>query len=352
MHTIKGPAVFLAQFIRDVAPFNNLNGLAAWAAEKGFSAVQMPGNLPSLFNLSLAASSQTYADEVRGILAEHGLQISELSTHLQGQLLAVHPAYDRLFAGFAPAHVADQNSARQAWARQELQAAAHASRRLGLNAVASFSGALAWPFLYPWPQRPAGLIDLAFTELANRWQPVLEVYEECGVDLCFELHPGEDLHDGISFERFLEQVNNHPRCAILYDPSHLHLQQMDYLKFLDYYHQRVRMFHVKDAEFNPDGRSGVYGGYADWLQRAGRFRSVGDGQINFKAIFSKLAAYDFQGWAVLEWECCLKDSEQGAREGAQFIRQHIIQVAQHAFDDFAANQLSRAELGQLLGLQG
>lgn len=352
MQTIKGPAVFLAQFIRESAPFNSLSGLASWAAAKGFQAVQMPTNLPGLFDLTRAATSQTYADEVRGILAGYGLQISELSTHLQGQLMAVHPAYQSLFASFAPSHVADQSGARQVWARQQLEAAARASRRLGLNAVASFSGALAWPYLYPWPQRPAGLIAQAFAELARRWLPVLEVYDDCGVDLCFELHPGEDLHDGLSFERFLQQVGNHPRCAILYDPSHLHLQQMDYLKFLDYYHQRVRMFHVKDAEFNPDGRCGVYGGYADWIDRAGRFRSVGDGQINFKAIFSKLAACDFPGWAVLEWECCLKDSEQGAKEGAEFIRQHIIQVAHHQFDDFAASQLNRTELARLLGLQG
>lgn len=350
MQTIKGPAVFLAQFIRQQAPFNSLQGLANWAAEKGFKAVQMPTNQASIFDLELAASSQTYADEVRGMLAESGLQISELSTHLQGQLIAVHPAYDSLFDSFAPPDLRQNKSARQAWASQQLRAAAQASARLGLNAVASFSGALAWPYIYPWPQRPVGLIEQAYAELARRWLPILHVYEDYGVDLCFELHPGEDLHDGLSFERFLEQVGHHPRCAILYDPSHFLLQQLDYLQFIDIYHQRIRMFHVKDAEFRPDGRSGVYGGYADWLERAGRFRSVGDGQIDFKAIFSKLAAYDFSGWAVLEWECCLKDSEQGAREGAEFIRQHIIQVAGHAFDDFAASQPEASKLRQLLGL--
>ncbi len=352
MQTIQGPAVFLAQFIRAEAPFNSLTGLANWAAAKGFKALQMPTNQPQIFDLELAASSQTYADQIKGQLAEVGLQISELSTHLQGQLVAVHPAYDSLFASFAPAEFAGNSQARQAWATQQVCAAAQASQRLGLKAVASFSGALAWPYLYPWPQRPSGLIEMAFTELAQRWLPILQVYQDYGVDLCFELHPGEDLHDGLSFERFLEQVKHHPRCAILYDPSHFLLQQLDYLEFIDLYHQRIRMFHVKDAEFQANGRSGVYGGYGDWLQRAGRFRSVGDGQIDFKAIFSKLAAYDYRGWAVLEWECCLKDSEQGAREGAEFIRQHIIQVAERAFDDFAASQPEPAELRRILGLSG
>lgn len=114
------------------------------------------------------------------------------------------------------------------------------------------------------------------------------------------------------------------------------LQQMDYLTFIDIYHARIKAFHVKDAEFRPSGRSGVYGGYQPWINRAGRFRSPGDGQIDFKGIFSKLTQYDYDGWAVLEWECCLKDGDTGASEGSEFIRRHIIPVSGRAFDDFAA----------------
>lgn len=347
---IRGPALFLAQFIRGEAPFNQLDSLAAWVAEKGFVGVQMPTNLPHIFDLEQAAQSQTYCDEVTGILAQHGLVISELSTHLQGQCLAVHPAYDALFDRFAPVHVQGHPSARTEWAQQQLILAARASQRLQLNASVTFSGALAWPYFYPWPQRPTGLIDLAYQELARRWRPILDHYAQHGVDLCFEIHPGEDLHDGLSFERFLDEVEHHERCHILYDPSHFVLQQLNYLDFIDIYHQRIRMFHVKDAEFNPTGRCGVYGGYANWLERAGRFRSVGDGQIDFAAIFSKLAQYDYRGWAVLEWECCLKDSETGAREGAQFIREHIVPRSQRAFDEFAASAQEDASLRQLLGI--
>jgi sugar phosphate isomerase/epimerase len=110
------------------------------------------------------------------------------------------------------------------------------------------------------------------------------------------------------------------------------------------------MFHVKDAEFNPNGRSGVYGGYQGWVDRPGRFRSLGDGQVDFKGIFSKLAQYDYEGWAVLEWECCLKHPEDGAREGAPFIRDHIIRVTEKAFDDFAGSGVSKESLRNLLGL--
>jgi sugar phosphate isomerase/epimerase len=347
---MKGPAIFLAQFAGDAPPFNNLKAIAGWAAGLGFKGVQIPSWDQRLFDLKRAAESQTYADEVKGIVAEHGLQVTELATHLQGQLVAVHPAYDTAFDGFAAPEVRGNPKARTAWAVEQMRYAAQASRRLGLTEHVTFSGALAWPFLYPWPQRPAGLIETAFDELARRWRPILDVFDENGVNACFEIHPGEDLHDGVTFEMFLERLDGHPRCNLLYDPSHFVLQQLDYLAHIDLYHDRIRMFHVKDAEFNPDGRQGVYGGYQSWVDRAGRFRSPGDGQVNFKAIFSKLAYYDYAGWAVLEWECCLKHPEQGAREGAKFITDHLIRVTDKAFDDFGGAGTDQAANRRMLGL--
>ena len=350
MKTIKGPAIFLAQFMGPDVPFDNLSHLAGWAAGLGYEAIQIPCD-PRLFDLEIAADSQAYCDDVTGMLASHGLQISELSTHLQGQLVAVHPAYDTLFDGFAPLAVRGNPAARRAWAEDQLKRGARASQRLGLTAHASFSGALAWPYLYPWPQRPAGLVDEAFAELGRRWLPILNAFDEAGVDICYELHPGEDLHDGVTFERFLDEVNGHARANILYDPSHFVLQQLDYLAFIDIYHERIKAFHVKDAEFRPNGRQGVYGGYSGWQDRAGRFRSLGDGQIDFTAIFSKMAQYNFSGWAVLEWECCLKHPEDGAREGTDFIRKHIIRVAERAFDDFAGSGADLHGIRSLLGLE-
>jgi sugar phosphate isomerase/epimerase len=350
MKTIKGPAIFLAQFAGDAAPFNDLRSIARWAANLGYIGVQIPSWDGRLFNLTRAAESKTYADEVKGILAEAGLELTELSTHLQGQLVAVHPAYDTAFDGFAPEAVRNNPTARQAWAVDQLMKAAVASRNLGLTAHATFSGALAWPYLYPWPQRPAGLIETAFDELAKRWRPILDAFDAVGVDVCYEIHPGEDLHDGVTFEMFLDRVGGHKRANILYDPSHFVLQQLDYLGFIDEYHPRIRMFHAKDAEFNPTAKQGVYGGFQSWVNRAGRFRSLGDGQVDFGGIFSKLSQYDFDGWAVLEWECCIKDSEQGAREGAPFIRDHIIHVTAKAFDDFAAGGTDEAANRRMLGL--
>src|SRR5207247_1285181 len=151
MKAIKGPAVFLAQFAGDAPPFNSLPAIADWAARLGFKGVQIPSWDRRLFDLEKAAESQTYCDEVRGVLTEH----------------------------------------------------------------ATFSGALAWPYFYPWPQRPAGLVETAFDELARRWRPILDVFEDEGVNACFEIHPGEDLHDGVTFEMFLDRVGGHKRCNIL-----------------------------------------------------------------------------------------------------------------------------------------
>jgi len=351
MKTIKGPSIFIAQIASNEPPFDTLDHFGAWAADLGYEAVQIPSWDTRFFDLEKAAGSRGYCDELRGTLQKHGLVVSELSTHLQGQLVAAHAAYDELFDGFAPPQVRGKPQARREWAVAQLKLAAKASGNLELRAHASFSGALAWHLLYPWPPRPVGLIEEAFEELARRWRPILDAFDEAGVDLCFELHPGEDLHDGATFERFLVAVDQHPRANILFDPSHFVLQQLDYLAFLDLYHERIKAFHVKDAEFRPSGRSGVYGGYQDWVDRPGRFRSVGDGQVDFKAIFSKLTQFDFPGWAVFEWECCLKRPEDGAREGARFIRDHIIRTTGRAFDDFALAQTDRARNRRVLGLE-
>jgi sugar phosphate isomerase/epimerase len=349
MKTIKGPAIFLAQFMGDQAPFDTLENLARWAAGLGYKGIQIPCD-PRLIDLATAAESQAYCDDLRGMLAGCGIEPTELSTHLQGQLVAVHPAYDTLFDGFAPPALRGDPKARQVWAVDQLKLAAKASANLGLAAHATFSGALAWPYVYPWPQRPAGLIEEAFAELARRWRPILDAFDAAGVDCAYEIHPGEDIHDGATWERFLTAVDHHPRAKILFDPSHYVLQQLDYLDFIDRYHDRIACFHVKDAEFNPTGRSGVYGGYEGWADRAGRFRSLGDGQVDFGAIFSKMAQYDFPGWAVLEWECAIKHAEDGAREGAPFIRDHIIRVTERAFDDFAASDTDQGANRRLLGL--
>tara|TARA_B100001093_G_scaffold166976_1_gene159565 strand:+ start:577 stop:1626 length:1050 start_codon:yes stop_codon:yes gene_type:complete len=348
--SIKGPGIFLAQFAGDNEPFNSLETISKWASSLGYKAVQIPTWDSRLFDLKKASSSKDYCDEILGILKKYNLELADLSTHLQGQLVAVNPAYDSMFDGFAAEEVRGNPEKRQEWAVNQLMMAAEASKNLGLHNHVTFSGALAWPYVYPWPQSPAGLIDNAFDELAKRWMPILNKFDECGVNVCYEIHPGEDLHDGITFEMFLAKVKNHNRCNMMYDPSHYALQHLDYLSHIDIYHEKIKMFHVKDAELNPTGKQGVYGGYQSWKNRAGRFRSLGDGQIDFKGIFSKLTTHGFDNWAVLEWECCLKHPEDGAREGAEFIKNHLIRVTEKSFDDFANSGTDENSNKKILGI--
>jgi sugar phosphate isomerase/epimerase len=350
MKKIKGPAVFLAQFAGDEAPFNTLDSLCKWFANLGYKGVQLPAWDKRIIDIDKAAESKTYCDEIKGIVNSHGLEITEIASHLQGQLVAVNPAYDTMFDGFAPKNCRNNPKKRTEWAVQQLKNCAIASKNFGITAHGTFSGSLMWHTMYPWPQSPKGLVEMGFKELAKRWLPILNTFDENGVDLCYEIHPGEDLHDGVTFERFLEATGNHKRVNILYDPSHFVLQQLDYLKYIDYYHEHIKMFHVKDAEFNSSGKSGVYGGYQDWEDRAGRFRSLGDGQVDFKNIFSKLTKYDCDVWAVMEWECCIKSPEQGAKEGAPFIQKHIIDVTEKSFDDFAGGSVDEQQLKSILGI--
>jgi sugar phosphate isomerase/epimerase len=347
MSNIKGPAVFLAQFLRDQPPFNNLKNIGKWFADLGYKGVQIPGWDGRVIDIDKAAKSKAYCDDLKGQLRELGLEVTEVAGYLAGQVLAIHPAYEVGFEGFHPKGL--RGKARTQWAAGELKKCILASANFGLRNIPVLSGGFAWHMIYPWPQRPAGIIDEAFKELAKRWRPLLDLARDKGCVFGYELHPGSDIYDGATFEMFLDHTRNHPAACINYDPSHFLLQQLDYCAFIELYGKRISGFHVKDAEFRPSGRVGVYGGYQSWAKRAGRFRSLGDGQVDFKRVFTLLTEAGFDGWAVLEWECCVKSPEQGAAEGAPFVASHIIEATKVAFDDFAGGgsdvKKNRAMLG-------
>ena len=348
MKIIQGPGIFLAQFIGDAEPYNNIDSIAKRFAAIGYKGFQIPTWDSRVFDLSTAAESDYYCDEYKGRLDQEGIAVIELASYLQGQVMAIQPAYETLFQSFYPKGLNDRE--RMEWATDQLRKTIRASARLKTKNISVLSGGLAWPFIYPWPQRPRGLIEEAFKELSRRWTPLLDLAADHGITFGFELHPGSDLHDGESFLRFLDLTANHPAACITYDPSHLLLQHLDYIEFIKIFASRITCFHVKDAEFNPDGRSGVYGGFNPWISRAGRFRTPGDGQVNFRRIFSMLAESGYEGWAVLEWECCIKSPEQGAEESVDFIRRHIIRKSEKQFDDFVKNIDSEELVRKILGV--
>lgn len=345
---IQGPGIFLAQFLGNEPPFNNLEHITQWVAGLGYKGIQIPVWDPRVIDLDNACQSKTYCDDIKGYLADLKVDVIELAAYLQGQCIEMHPAYEQLFQPFYPEGLKDKQ--RLEWATSELKKTIDASYLMGTKNISTLSGSIAWPYLYPWPQRSTGLIEEAFDELVRRWLPVLDYADEKGITIGYELHPGSDLFDGNTFARFLDLTNEHPAACITYDPSHFLLQQLDYIHFIELFADRIKAFHVKDAEFNPTGMGGVYGSYADWKDRAGRFRSLGDGQVDFNRIFSLLTEKGYEGWAILEWECCIKSPEQGAREGAPFIEHHIIETTEKAFDDFAKSETDRKLNKDILGL--
>lgn len=348
---IEGPGLMLSQFIGETAPFNSLEGIARWAHGLGFRGLQVPVHDPGILDVAALAQSAAKARDTVARLAGIGMVISELAAHRAGHLMAVNPAFDQIADAFSPKAHHGNPAGRQADAERTMFLAIQAAKNLGVHKLVTFSGALVWPFFYPWPPPPAGLIERGFDELAARWRPVVEHAADHGVDLLFELHPGEDVHDGVTFAMFLERLQGHSAVKILFDPSHMLVQHMDYLGFIDHWAPRIGGFHVKDAEFIKSAQSGVYGGFAEWRDRPGRFRSPGDGQVDFKGIFSRLAHAGYAGWAVLEWECALKSPEQGAREGAAFIRDHIIQPSSRIFDAALRRPADRALLDSILGIK-
>ena len=349
MKGIKGPAVFLAQFFRNEPPFDTMDTLSDWMLEKGFIGLQIPTWEKGLIDIDLAHESDTYCDEYSGKLRDKGLEIVDLGSYLQGQCMAYNGAYESGFASFHPSGLKGKEV--HLWAANEITKSIEVAEKLKVKNVSVMSGGFLWHMIYPWPQRAEGLVEAAFEELAARWLPVLRRADELGVSIGFELHPGSDLFDGSTFGMFLEKVNHIKSACLTYDPSHFVLQYLDYIEFINIYHERIKAFHVKDAELIYNGMTGVYGGYQPWLNRAGRFRSLGDGQVDFKRIFSLLTEKGFNGWAIMEWECCMKSSEQGASEGAEFIKKNMITRSDHAFDDFATTSIDTEEIRNILGLR-
>ncbi|MBL7697302.1 MAG: TIM barrel protein, partial [Chitinophagaceae bacterium] len=197
MQTISGPGIFLAQIVRDHEPYNNIRSISKWISSLGFTGIQVPTWESKLFNLANAASSKDYCDEYKGMLREEAnVEIIELASYLQGQLVAVHPAYDVLFSSFHPPGLNVHE--RSEWATDQLRKTVLASVNFGTKNISVLSGGYAWPYMYPWPQRPEGLIDEAFDELVRRWMPLLNFAADHGITFGYELHPGSDLFDGAS----------------------------------------------------------------------------------------------------------------------------------------------------------
>lgn len=341
------PALHLARFVADQAPFDSLLTILDWAVASGFVAVEIPCDDPRLFDLDRAAAEQSYCDELRAALSQRQLELVGLSSERLGRMIACHPSHDPLLDAWVEPSLRGDPQARQRWAVERMFAAAQASARLGLGTHASVSGSLLAPYLQLDDALiPSGLLERGIAELGDRWRAILAEFDRCGVDLCFVPGRDQDVHDGLSFERLRAALGDHPRCRLAYAPANLFLQQIDYLEHLDHYHADIGLVRVGDAEFRPSGRVGSLGGLEPIEDRALRVRSPGDGQIAFAELFDRLRQRGYAGWLVLDWGGFLKHPLVGAREGAELLLS-ALQIPAPASSPAPADPLL---LERLLGL--
>lgn len=337
MRALKGPGLFLAQYINQQAPFNSLASFSKWVAEMSFTSIQIPcSSDPTLFNLTKAAESRAYCDDVRGILAEAGIGISSLSTQFNGRLAAIGADSVQAANSIPSAVVCKGEPGHHADLEHRLLLAAKASQNLGLNAhiLAPDASMFAQRLSHPLFAVPPQLTDQDFSSLGNQWLHILSAFDEAGIDLCFDLHPGGDLRDGATIEQFVDATNHHPRLRILFNPAFLFMQQIDYLEFLDHYHALIAAFHAQDAEICVPGYCGFVGNYDSWIGRPVRFRRLGDGQINLGRIVSRLAKYNWTGAIILKLQDRFDNVEESVRQGSALIRRYISQAAESDCGDF------------------
>ncbi|MFM8282934.1 MAG: sugar phosphate isomerase/epimerase family protein [Planctomycetaceae bacterium] len=286
------------------------------------------------FDVRRALAENGYCAGVRDELERHGLCVHAISTHLVGQ--AVCDRIDERHRAILPAHVwGDGDPAgvnRRAAA--EIMDTARAAKRLGVAVVNGFTGSSIWPLLYSFPPVPSEWIEGGFREFADRWNPILDVFAECGVRFALEVHPTEIAYDAVTAARALEALGRRDEFGFNFDPSHLHWQGVDPVEFLRAFPDRIHHVHVKDAITTLNGRAGILGshlGFGD-PRRGWDFRSPGRGAIDFEEIVRTLNQIGYEGPLSVEWEDSGMDREHGAAEAVEFVRNLDFPPARRAFD--------------------
>lgn len=360
---LKGPGVFLAQGWGKPG-WQTLEECARTAASLGYRGLQCHLWNGGPINTELAATSKAYCDDMQAVATNAGCPIVEVANHCDTQLVRCTPAYLKMHSWPAPKHLHGNPAALAEWAANRAKLSVAAAANFGFKNVAAFSGTGMFHTMYPWPQRPKGLVTAGYHALAKAWRPILDFADLHDVTVRFEIHPGEDLHDGDSFEQWLPYVKHHSRAGILLDLSHFVLSGMRMTHMLGYINQwkdRIGMFHVKDGEFQPTPGGGVYGGFNDWRKRPSRFRSLGDGQIDYPAVFALLQTLGLDLWATVEWECAFKPWNQGVSEAAKYVEAWMNgteppaktepEVSSDTFDDFAGGGGEDVDLlAEILGI--
>ena len=318
-----------------------LEVLAEKAASWGYDGLELAcwGDHMDVFR---AADDLEYCRQRKAILDKHGLRLFAISNHLAGQLVC-DPNNDSRSDGFAPADCAGDPEKKRAWAVKAVKATAHAARNLGLKVANGFTGSSIWHMLYSFPPVADSTIDEGFAYFAEMWNPILDVYDECGVRFGLEVHPTEIAFDIVTAKRAIEAVGGREAFGFNFDPSHLHWQMVDPVVFLREFSDRIYHVHMKDAALQLNGRTGILGSHLNFGHpgRGWDFRSLGHGGVNFEEIIRALNHIGYRGPLSIEWEDSGMDREHGAKEACEFTKKVDFAPSSLAFDAAFAEQEHR-----------
>jgi len=306
--------------------------LAAKAAEFGYDGLEL-ACWGDHFDPAEGAKSKTYCDEKRELLKKHGLDVWAISHHLAGQLVC-DPNDDDRSDGFAPPDCAGDAEKKRQWAIDTMKDCARAAKNLGVGVVNGFTGSPIWHMLYSFPPVAPETIDAGFKRFAELWNPILDVYKECGVKYALEVHPTEIAFDIVTAKRALAVIDRREEFGFNFDPSHLLWQGMDPVKFIEAFPDRIYHVHMKDAIVTLDGTSGILSSHLNFGEpgRGWDFRSLGRGGVDFEEIIRELNRIDYQGPLSVEWEDSGMDRDHGGREACEFVRSVDFAPSGRAFD--------------------
>ncbi len=268
-----------------------------------------------------AAVDPQYCAKQLGILEKNGLKVWAISNHLAGQLVCDLNNDGRTDV-FAPEEVHGDPEGQRAWAIEQMKLTARAAKNMGVSVVNGFTGSSIWHMLYSFPPVSPEMLEAGFAFFAEKWNPILDVFGECGVKFGLEVHPTEIAYDIITAERALEAIGNREEFGFNFDPSHLHWQMVDPVRFIDTFPDRIYHCHMKDAIVTLDGRSGILASHLDFgnAERGWDFRSLGRGGVNFEEIIRALNRVGYTGPLSVEWEDSGMDREHGAAEACTFVK--------------------------------
>ncbi len=286
------------------------------------------------FDVFKGAEDKAYCDEKRATLKKYGLDVWAISNHLTGQLIC-DPNNDSRSDGFAPADCAGDAEKKRQHGVKSMKAAAKAAKNLGVDVVNGFTGSSIWHLLYSFPPNDWADIEKGYEYFAEMFNPILDVFEENGVNFALEVHPTEIAYDIVTTHKALEAINHRKSFGFNFDPSHLVWQGIDPVVFLEEFKDRIYHCHMKDCVVNLDGRNGILGSHLNFGQpgRGWEFVSVGRGDVDFEALTRKLNQIGYTGPYSVEWEDAGMDREFGAKDACEYMKNFIYSVPSGVFDE-------------------